>query len=125
MTTNSTAVNGNARTIRWGGRAISLSPCERAILDALLERPGRPISRMQLRVRLYGEREPEVLGNPVEVHIHNLRAKLGDGVIRTLRGLGYLVVIDGTDLQASRESFAPPRFDDPNIAQTATSPSDA
>jgi two-component system, OmpR family, response regulator QseB len=71
---------------------LNLSPRERAILEALLERPGRPISRRQLRERLYGAREPEVLGNPVEVHIHNLRAKLGEGVIRTIRGLGYFIV---------------------------------
>ena len=71
---------------------LNLSPRERAILEALLERPGRPISRRQLRERLYGAREPEVLGNPVQVHIHNLRAKLGEGVIRTIRGLGYFIV---------------------------------
>jgi len=77
--------------ITWTDRAASLSPRERAILDALLERPGRPISRRQLRERLYGEKEPEVLGNPVEVHIHNLRTKLGAGVIHTERGLGYFI----------------------------------
>ena len=71
-----------------------LSPREQAILEALLERPGRPISRMQLRERLYGEKEREVLGNPIEVHIHNLRTKLGRGVIRTVRGLGYFIVAD-------------------------------
>ena len=81
----------NTTTFNWGGRQVSLSPRERAILEALLERPGRPISRRQLRERLYGAQEPRVLGNPVEVHIHNLRAKLGADVIRTLRGLGYFV----------------------------------
>ena len=71
---------------------VKLSPRERAILEALLERPGRPVSRRQIRERLYGAREAQVLGNPVEVHIHNLRAKLGADVIRTVRGLGYVVV---------------------------------
>jgi len=70
---------------------VNLSPRERAILEALLERPGRPISRRQLRERLYGAKEPQVLGNPVEVHIHNLRTKLGAGVIHTARGLGYFI----------------------------------
>ena len=53
---------------------------------------GRPISRRQLRERLYGAREPEVLGNPVQVHIHNLRAKLGEvhaTLIQTVRSVGY------------------------------------
>jgi two-component system response regulator QseB len=90
---NPTTVNSNNEgTTSLADRAPSLSPRERAILEALLERPGRPISRRQLRERLYGAKEPEVLGNPVEVHIHNLRAKLGAGVIRTVRGLGYFIV---------------------------------
>jgi two-component system, OmpR family, response regulator QseB len=89
---DTTTVNSNPLPTSGAARAPSLSPRERAILEALLERPGRPISRRQLRERLYGAKEPEVLGNPVEVHIHNLRAKLGAGVIRTARGLGYFIV---------------------------------
>jgi two-component system response regulator QseB len=84
------------RGIAMDTTTVNLSPRERAILEALLERPGRPISRMQLRERLYGAKEPEVLGNPVEVHIHNLRTKLGAGVIRTARGLGYFIASDGS-----------------------------
>jgi two-component system response regulator QseB len=84
-------MDSNEDITSWTDRAASLSPRERAILEALLERPGRPISRRQLRERLYGEKEPEVLGNPVEVHIHNLRTKLGAGVIHTARGLGYFI----------------------------------
>ena len=80
-----------ARSVTFRGRSIALSPCEFTILEALLERPGRPVSRMQLRCRLYGEREPQILGNPVQVHVHNLRAKLGEPVIRTLRNAGYLI----------------------------------
>lgn len=78
-------------TISFAGRVVRFSPRERAILEALIERAGRPVSKRELRERLYGLQEPSVLGNPVEVHIHNLRAKLGDGVIRTARGLGYFI----------------------------------
>jgi DNA-binding response OmpR family regulator len=85
-------LNSSEITDSWADRAGSLSPRERAIFEALLERPGRPMSRRQLRERLYGAKEPEVLGNPIEVHIHNLRVKLGEGVIRTIRGLGYFIV---------------------------------
>jgi two-component system response regulator QseB len=49
---------------------------------------------MELRERLYGAHEPAVLGNPVEVHIHNLRTKLGAGVIRTVRRAGYVIVCE-------------------------------
>ena len=45
-------------------------------------------SRTQLEERLYGWEE-EVASNAIEVHIHNLRRKLGEQRIRTVRGLGY------------------------------------
>lgn len=70
------------------GTPIVLSAREFAILEALMERPRGVLSRAQLEERLYGWGE-EVASNAVEVHIHNLRRKLGDGVIRTVRGLGY------------------------------------
>lgn len=88
--------SNTAPSIRSEGRVVNLSPTERAILEALLERPGRPMSRMQLRERLYGAKEAQVLGNPIEVHIHYLRKKLGARMIRTLRGFGYFVVADGS-----------------------------
>jgi DNA-binding response OmpR family regulator len=55
-----------------------------------LERPGAALSRAQLEERLYGWGE-EVESNAVEVHIHNLRRKLGPELIRNVRGVGYLV----------------------------------
>jgi|SRR5690349_22327298 len=80
-----------ARTVSFRGRELNLSPREFAILEVLIERPGTPVSRMELRERLYGTREPDILGNPVQVHMHNLRAKLGEEVIQTVRGSGYVV----------------------------------
>jgi two-component system response regulator QseB len=47
-------------------------------------------SRAQLEDRLYGWQE-EVGSNAVEVHIHNLRGKLGRDLIETVRGEGYRV----------------------------------
>lgn len=70
------------------GRDIKLSAREFSILQLLLERPTAVISRSQLEERLYGWDE-EVASNAVEVHIHNLRRKLGDTRIRTVRGVGY------------------------------------
>ena len=80
-----------SRTVMLRGREIRLSAREFAILEALVERAGTPLSRIELRERLYGTREPDILGNPVQVHMHNLRAKLGDDVIQTVRGAGYVV----------------------------------
>lgn len=70
------------------GQAVTLSRREFAVLSALMERPGVIRSKSEIEERLYGWQE-EVESNTVEVHIHNLRAKVGRGVIETVRGLGY------------------------------------
>lgn len=72
------------------GQAVPLSRREFAVLSALMERPGVIRSRMEIEERLYGWQE-EVESNAVEVHIHNLRAKVGREIIETVRGLGYRV----------------------------------
>jgi len=59
-------------------------------LQALLESTGRVLSREQLEQQLYGWNE-EVESNAVEVHIHHLRKKLGTDLIRTVRGVGYMI----------------------------------
>ena len=77
-----------ALTATRDGVALRLSRREFAILHALIEHPGRILSRGQLEERLYGWQE-DVESNTVEVHIHHLRAKLGREVIQTVRGVGY------------------------------------
>ncbi len=67
---------------------VPLSRREFAVLSALMERPGVIRSRGELEDRLYGWQE-EIESNAVEVHIHNLRAKIGRARIETVRGLGY------------------------------------
>jgi two-component system response regulator QseB len=79
-----------AHELRLDGAPVPVSPRELALLHALLERPGRILSRAQLEERLYGWGE-EVGSNVVEVHIHSLRRKLGADVIRNVRGVGYRV----------------------------------
>ena len=76
--------------VRKDGGAVAVSPREFALLHALLERPGRILSRAQLEERLYGWGE-EVESNVIEVHIHSLRRKLGTDFIRNVRGVGYRV----------------------------------
>jgi two-component system, OmpR family, response regulator QseB len=73
-----------------GGTPVALSPREFSLLHALLEHPGRPISRARLEEHLYGWGE-QVESNAVEVHVHALRRKLGPEWIKTLRGVGYMV----------------------------------
>ena len=71
-------------------RELALSAREFTLLAALLEKPGAVLSRSRLEERLYGWGE-EVESNAVEVHVHNLRKKLGAAFIRTVRGVGYMV----------------------------------
>jgi len=82
------SLNPATHEVRLGTRALELSAREFALLAALAEREGAVLSRGQLEEKLYGWNE--TLGsNAVEVHIHNLRRKLGEGVIVNVRGLGY------------------------------------
>lgn len=67
---------------------VNLSRREFAILSALMERPEIVRSKDDLESRLYGWQE-EVESNAVEVHIHNLRSKIGRTMIETVRGHGY------------------------------------
>jgi DNA-binding response OmpR family regulator len=72
------------------GQAVELSAREFTLLHELLLHAGRVQSREQLEQRLYGWGE-EVESNSVEVHVHHLRRKLGTELIRTLRGVGYVI----------------------------------
>jgi DNA-binding response OmpR family regulator len=75
-------------SVTKNGEPVSLSRREFGILAALIDRPGTIRSKDKLEEQLYGWQE-EIESNTVEVHIHNLRAKLGRHVIETVRGLGY------------------------------------
>jgi len=84
------ALDPATHKVAYQGRDVPVSAREFALLQALLERPGAALSRAQLEERLYGWGE-EIASNSVEVHIHNLRKKLGEGAIRTVRGVGYVL----------------------------------
>lgn len=79
------------RSATLAGEFISLSRREFAVLRLLAEHPGHILSRTQIEDRLYGWQE-EIGSNAVEVHIHNLRAKLGRATIETVRGEGYRMI---------------------------------
>lgn len=79
-----------ARSVTLDGVPVELSAREFALLQLLLENCGRVLTRTQLEQALYGWGEG-VESNAVEVHIHHLRRKLGAELIKTLRGVGYVV----------------------------------
>ncbi|MBC3871679.1 response regulator transcription factor [Undibacterium oligocarboniphilum] len=76
-----------------GGSPQQLSNREFSLLQALLVRPGAILSRSELEDRIYGWSE-EVESNAVEYLIHALRRKLGSGVIKNVRGVGWMVSKD-------------------------------
>lgn len=76
---------------RLAGRALDLTPREFRLLVELSREPGAVMSKGDLSERL------EPLGDPVdfgaiEVHLSNLRRKIGAQRIRTIRGVGYLLL---------------------------------
>ncbi len=78
-----------------GGRELNLTGHEYRVLDYLMHRAGQVVSRNELTEHIY-EQDFERDSNTVEVFIARLRKKLPQGVIETVRGLGYrLVAADG------------------------------
>jgi DNA-binding response OmpR family regulator len=79
-----------ARTVTRDGELVNLSKREFDVLRALMEGAGRVLTRGQLEQSLYGWNR-NVDSNAIEVHIHNLRAKLGATLLKTVRGVGYTI----------------------------------
>ena len=84
------SIDPATREVLVDGQAVLLSGREWAILQLLLVRPGQVLSRKQIEEKLYSWKD-EVSSNAVEVYIHGLRKKLGNAVIQTVRGLGYVM----------------------------------
>jgi DNA-binding response OmpR family regulator len=80
----------DSRRVTCRGKPVDLAPREHAVLEALLAHPGRTLTRSQLEERLYAWGR-EVESNAIEVHVHHLRAKLYPELIRTVRGVGYVI----------------------------------
>ena len=78
-----------ALSVTHEGRAVALQRREFMLLQKLLAAPGQVMTRAQLEESLYGW-DGSVESNALDVHVHNLRKKLYPGVIRTVRGIGYV-----------------------------------
>lgn len=72
----------------YDGRKVSLTGREFALLFALIKNPSGILSKSQLEESIYGWNE-EVASNAIEVHIHQLRKKLGPSIIKNIRNVGY------------------------------------
>lgn len=79
-----------SHTVTWRGAAVDLPAREFEVLHELMLNAGRALTREQLEARVYGWGE-EVASNAIDVHVHHLRRKLAPELIRTVRGVGYLM----------------------------------
>jgi len=82
-----------SRTVRQDDVLVTLSTREFDLLQTFMLAAGRVLSRDQLEQQLYSWGQ-EVDSNAIEVHVHNLRRKLGNRLIHTVRGVGYMLVRD-------------------------------
>lgn len=84
------SIDAQQRTVALNGVPLGVTPREYAILFELARQAGRVVQRAQLVQRVWrGEDEPSA--GALEFQIHGLRRKLGAELIRTVRGVGYLL----------------------------------
>jgi DNA-binding response OmpR family regulator len=77
----------------WEGKRVALTSMEFCLLAMLLRRSGSVVPRQALESAMRGD-DAAASSNAVEVHVHHLRKKLAPELIRTVRGLGYRLVLD-------------------------------
>lgn len=82
--------------VTWHKEKVDLSQKEFEILSFLMGNLGRIVSRARLEESLYSWNS-DIESNTVEVHIHYLRKKLDPSLIRTVRGVGYIIDNDEED----------------------------
>ncbi|KPC10462.1 DNA-binding response regulator [Pseudomonas syringae pv. maculicola] len=79
-----------SQQVSFQGSEVLMTPMEYQLLHQLMIRPGKVVTRERLSNTLYGWQD-KVESNTLEVLIHNLRKKLSTELIRTVRGVGYLL----------------------------------
>ncbi len=83
-------INTTAHTVEYNNLAVELSRREFALLVELVTNQGRVLSRHHLEQKLYSWGD-EIESNTIEVYIHHLRKKFQTDLIKTVRGIGYIV----------------------------------
>lgn len=76
------------RQVRLGGSPVQLTAKEYEVVELLMLNPGRIFSREDVLERIWGP-QFETPSNLVDVYVKNLRAKLGEAIVETVRGMGY------------------------------------
>lgn len=88
LTHGEVVIDVRANSVLRDDQPVSVSSKEYTLLTTLMENRGRLLSREQLEAKITGWGD-EITSNAIEVHIHNLRKKLGRDFIKTVRGIGY------------------------------------
>lgn len=76
--------------VTYKGQLVNISRLEFSLLHSLIEKPGKVFTRDKLQQALYSW-DNDVSSNTLEVYIHNLRKKFYPDLIKTIRGIGYVV----------------------------------
>jgi two-component system response regulator QseB len=90
-TSGEIVVDEGRMLVSRAGAPVALSKTEFALLLALMKQSGRVLTRAELEHSVL----PHSEGQTLDVHIYNLRRKIGERPIRTVRGVGYMVQSDG------------------------------
>ena len=96
LTVRDIALNTKTRQVIKSGKSLELTPKEFSILEFLLYNQNRVVSRFTLAEHVWGDEfDPFTMSNFIDVHIKNLRRKIGDTdkkkIIRTVRGIGFII----------------------------------
>ena len=112
-------IDVDARRVRQGTEVVHLTPTEFDLLVALADQPGRILTREHLLGEVWGYRDGSG-ARTVDSHVRALRRKLGDGVVRTVHGVGYGLGEggrtgddEGDDAGGDAISDPPPPADEP------------
>jgi DNA-binding response OmpR family regulator len=99
LAVNDVALDTRTREVRRQDQIIELTPKEFSILEFLLYNKNRVVSRFTLAEHVWGDAyDPFTMSNFIDVHLKNLRRKIGDTgdnkIIRTIRGIGFIIEDD-------------------------------
>lgn len=88
LTVGDITLNFYDRTVLFQGKKIELSGREFALLELFMRNPNRVLSREQLLSNVW-DMDFDPNSNVVDVYVRYLRQKLDEGIIQTVRGMGY------------------------------------
>lgn len=104
MEVGNLVIDFSRRRVMFSGEVLELAPKEYGILELLVRNHGRPLTRNMIVEHVWNS-EYDGLTNTVDVYIRHLRAKLdekaGMKMIHTVRGVGYMLELEGQPAQAA------------------------